>query len=308
MAPAASDDFLFGHLSPYCNASLDYSHAPSMHSAVGYGFMMLLYTLSAAFVFSRPLQNQREEAEERAAAIPHAQQQRAAGQSTRKKRWVLLDVARIACVFCVVIEHSGGWEYSEHNAGFGAHWALQYLFVISGISFMMSKASFGVFFRRYALLFVAGVSCNVVGDVLAPRVGWTSDLGNTVFQVSAAYMCTRERARKFASARAHSPAVPTRLLRPNLPALVPRSFWPVLCAPLLHGIYISLRPHRVLSSHFASFLFFYGSLRLPPLPMRPHHRCFTSSSSSYSPSSHGRCGPCCAGRRKAPRRAVRHPT
>ena len=91
-------------------------------------------------------------------------------QPRTSKRWVLLDITRAACVFCVVSEHSGGPVYSEHDAGFVTHWVLQWLFVVSGVSFMMSRSPCYVYFLPYLLVFVCGLTCNVVADDCAPTM------------------------------------------------------------------------------------------------------------------------------------------
>ena len=80
------------------------------------------------------------------------------------------------------LEHSGGTAYSEHNHGFATEWVLQWLFIVSGIAFMMSKATFSAYFVRYGTVFAVGVVFNIIGDAIA-RPEWYRDLGNTIFQM-----------------------------------------------------------------------------------------------------------------------------
>lgn len=103
--------------------------------------------------------------------------------SSSRERWTMLDITRIFCIACVVAEHSGGHAFAEHNAFLTDMFALQFLFVTSGVAFMMSRRSFTSYFIRYAIIFVTGVVCNVIGDVVA-RPGWYTDIGNTIFHMS----------------------------------------------------------------------------------------------------------------------------
>lgn len=164
----AHGDFLYSHITPYCNASLDYSGAPSVTNLDGRLFMTSLYALSVIAVLAMP----RRREEPSAAGMPDGYD---------SQRWVMLDMVRTACVACVVTEHSGGTVFSETNTGFVTKWVLQFLFVTSGIAFMSSRRSLHEYLLRYCLLLCAGLVCNVVGDSIA-RPGWPGDFGNTVFQ------------------------------------------------------------------------------------------------------------------------------
>mmetsp|Transcript_38103 Transcript_38103/g.89261 ORF Transcript_38103/g.89261 Transcript_38103/m.89261 type:complete len:523 (+) Transcript_38103:109-1677(+) len=91
-----------------------------------------------------------------------------------------LDFARIICVACVVTEHSGGGNFSKHNTFFVLQWVLPFLYVTSGLSFMLSKASIWVYTLRLLVVFCVGTAANWTADIVS---GWHLDVGNTVFQM-----------------------------------------------------------------------------------------------------------------------------
>eukprot|EP00427_Karlodinium_veneficum_P008606 CAMPEP_0169083104 /NCGR_PEP_ID=MMETSP1015-20121227/11900_1 /TAXON_ID=342587 /ORGANISM="Karlodinium micrum, Strain CCMP2283" /LENGTH=545 /DNA_ID=CAMNT_0009143005 /DNA_START=70 /DNA_END=1703 /DNA_ORIENTATION=+ len=93
-----------------------------------------------------------------------------------------LDYARIVCVACVVIEHSGGTNWIRHNTVFVLTWFLPFLYITSGISFIMSKRTTLAFNARLGILFAIGVGANLVADAIGGR-NWTEDFGNTIFQM-----------------------------------------------------------------------------------------------------------------------------
>ena len=162
-APAPPDNWLFGHLTPYCNSSLQdkYNDLLGAHDPLGKAIMTAIYAACFLFVVYSPKRIEGIGARTSAAGLASLEdlaKQSDAGlrqppqQSSKPaERWVMLDIARIVCVAAVVAEHSGGTVYSEYNTGFVTHWVLQWLFVISGIAFMMSKASFGSYFLRCML-------------------------------------------------------------------------------------------------------------------------------------------------------------
>jgi len=99
-----------------------------------------------------------------------------------KERMWHLDFARIVCVSCVVTEHSGGLMYSHHNVAFALQWVLPYLFLTSGICFMLSSAPLWFYVSRLAMVLAAGVGLNWFADIYNGR-DWQHDFGTTVFQM-----------------------------------------------------------------------------------------------------------------------------
>lgn len=102
----------------------------------------------------------------------------------RPVRWLMLDVLRVACLACIVIEHTpdGGDNYSAHNTFFVAQWVLPALLLTSGVAFMHSRSPLTHYLLRLAAVFAVGVAFNIVADT-ATRPGWYDDFGNTVFQM-----------------------------------------------------------------------------------------------------------------------------
>mmetsp|Transcript_114776 Transcript_114776/g.180739 ORF Transcript_114776/g.180739 Transcript_114776/m.180739 type:complete len:451 (+) Transcript_114776:78-1430(+) len=99
-----------------------------------------------------------------------------------RERRCELDYARIICVACVVIEHSGGKHWTQHNVMFVLQWVLPYLYLTSGIAFMMSQKTMLGFNLRLAIVLVMGIAANWAADLLTGR-DWQHDFGNTVFQM-----------------------------------------------------------------------------------------------------------------------------
>lgn len=93
-----------------------------------------------------------------------------------------LDYARILCIACVVSEHSGGWHWSVHNVFFLLEWVLPFLYLTSGISFMMSQKPLPLYAARLVAVFLVGVFANWSADVITGRQ-WRADFGNTIFQM-----------------------------------------------------------------------------------------------------------------------------
>jgi hypothetical protein len=93
-----------------------------------------------------------------------------------------LDFARIVCVGCVIVEHSGGSEWTHHNVMFVLQWVLPYLFLTSGIAFVMSKKDCVGYASRLVGLLLVGVMANWLADMKIGR-DWRGDFGNTVFQM-----------------------------------------------------------------------------------------------------------------------------
>lgn len=147
----------------------------------------VLYT--AAFVAVLLMPRRREEQLEPGVAAPRlrawdeALAPAAENPSKPRERWTELDLIRIVAVMCVVVEHSGGSDYSEHNFLFTAEWVLQYLFLVSGIAFQLSQASFAAYVKRYSVVFLFGATLNIIGDAAARPDVWYTDLGTTIYQM-----------------------------------------------------------------------------------------------------------------------------
>ena len=164
-------DWFFGRITPECNDQLSYDgnfQPPDLETRV---FMAVLWAVSALAVVLLP-RNDRTVLE--------------VGDDSESKasaRWDMLDAVRIGAIVAVVCEHSGGTPYSYHNTGFATMMVLPWLFITSGIGFMMSRSGPIVYFGRLLIVFVIGIGCNVVGDVLG-RPGWQDDLGDTIYQMN----------------------------------------------------------------------------------------------------------------------------
>jgi hypothetical protein len=165
---APRDDWWWGVQSQYCAHRMTYS--PSAGDVSSKCIMAALWIVSVLLVLLMP----RRTEDVGLAASP-------AGTASRE-RWVFLDVARIGCVFCVIVEHTGGMYFSSDNTAFVTQWVLQWLFIISGVAFMMSNARFQAYMSRYGAIFVVGVVCNIIGDAIG-RPMWYTDCGNTVYQM-----------------------------------------------------------------------------------------------------------------------------
>lgn len=87
-------------------------------------------------------------------------------ESRGKERMYWLDYARIACVFCVVSEHSGGRIFSDRNLLWVQQWVVPFLYVVSGISFMLSKSRLWKYELRLFVVLAVGTLANAIGDLV----------------------------------------------------------------------------------------------------------------------------------------------
>ena len=99
------------------------------------------------------------------------------GRRPRERMWYL-DYARILCVACVVSEHSGGERFSDRNVLWVQQWVVPFLYVVSGVAFMLSKTGILKYeFRLFLVLLVGtvanGVAEMVLGNDPVARPGWT---------------------------------------------------------------------------------------------------------------------------------------
>jgi hypothetical protein len=94
-----------------------------------------------------------------------------------------LDLARILCICCVVMEHSGYANYSSHNVMVGLCWVLPFLYMTSAIAWMRSKRSLVSYSFHLLIILAVGIMANWIADIIIGR-DWQSDFGNTIFQMS----------------------------------------------------------------------------------------------------------------------------
>lgn len=83
-----------------------------------------------------------------------------ADRGSGKRRYYHLDSTRIACVICICIGH-GSPEFGEWNVIFCQNWVFQLLFIVSGVSFALSRRSFPGYLGRLCCYFCLGVVINV---------------------------------------------------------------------------------------------------------------------------------------------------
>jgi len=114
-------------------------------------------------------------------ALPMRQFMQIMRRPARERMWHL-DFARIVCVSCVVVEHCGGTTYSHHNVEFVLQWVLPFMYMTSGMCFMLSSSPLWFYCGRLSLYFLAGVALNWLAD-LHTRRDWAGDFGNTVYQM-----------------------------------------------------------------------------------------------------------------------------
>mmetsp|Transcript_42692 Transcript_42692/g.117812 ORF Transcript_42692/g.117812 Transcript_42692/m.117812 type:complete len:536 (-) Transcript_42692:82-1689(-) len=83
--------------------------------------------------------------------------------ATRKRLWHL-DYARVICIACTVAEHSGGEAYSRKNIAWVQQWVLPYLYIISGMSWMLSGGTLVGYQLRLSAIFLVGLIANFLAD------------------------------------------------------------------------------------------------------------------------------------------------
>jgi hypothetical protein len=82
-----------------------------------------------------------------------------------------VDATRIAAVWCVAIDH-GAPSFGIVNALFTQNWVLQYLFLVSGVSFGLSNRSSLGYVARLGVYFAIGVVVNVSAHILTGQPWW----------------------------------------------------------------------------------------------------------------------------------------
>lgn len=101
----------------------------------------------------------------------------------KKERLYYIDTARILCIAATVTEHSGGWSYSDQNAAFVQQWVLPFLYLISGMSFMLSSQALWAYELKLLVVLLAGWLMNYIGTAYQLWT-WTPDFAYTLFQMS----------------------------------------------------------------------------------------------------------------------------
>lgn len=91
-----------------------------------------------------------------------------------------LDLTRIACVAGVCLDH-GNFTFGCWNIAFAQNWVLQFLFIVSGISFGMSKKSLPDYLARLAKYVAVGIGVNWTAWLVA-GLDWQHNFFNVVFQ------------------------------------------------------------------------------------------------------------------------------
>lgn len=168
MSVASPDDWLYGHVTGECHANLSYTGTVQPPDVAARVTMSVIWGLGVIAITLMPRDT--SPAPSAVVARPNS-------------RWDMLDAVRITAIMAVVTEHCGGTQYSYHNTMLVTMVVLPWLFITSGIAFMMSRSSALGYFGRLGLLFVVGFLFNMFGDIIA-RPGWYDDIGNTVFQMS----------------------------------------------------------------------------------------------------------------------------
>jgi len=92
-----------------------------------------------------------------------------------------LDITRICCVACVAIDH-GYRHFGLWNTLFTQDWVLQYLYLVCGVCFAMSRRSLLGYEMRLAAYLVIGILMNWLGWV-ATGEDWKSNTFNVIFHM-----------------------------------------------------------------------------------------------------------------------------
>jgi len=91
-----------------------------------------------------------------------------------------LDVIRIVCIWLACVDH-GGTPFGYWNTMYVQSWVLQYLFMICGICFGMTKKGLPSYLSRLGMYFVVGVCCNWMAWAIA-GLDWKHNSWDIVFQ------------------------------------------------------------------------------------------------------------------------------
>lgn len=101
--------------------------------------------------------------------------------SSTGKHYPFLDITRVACVWCVAIDHGNG-SFGRYNVMFTQDWVLQYLFIVAGASFGMTKKSLFSYEFRLAMYFGIGVVLNWLAWIITGG-DWRHSFADVVFHL-----------------------------------------------------------------------------------------------------------------------------
>jgi hypothetical protein len=85
----------------------------------------------------------------------------------KRERLYHLDYFRTMAVYAVMIDHSGGKAYADWNIFASLQWTQQYLMLISGMAFMMSRSKMVPYVLRLLFITVIGMIANWLGFFFA---------------------------------------------------------------------------------------------------------------------------------------------
>jgi hypothetical protein len=97
------------------------------------------------------------------------------------RHYPFLDITRIACVWCVAVDHGNG-SFGKWNVMFTQDWVLQYLFIVAGASFGMTKKGLVSYELRLAVYFCLGVSINWLAWIIVGK-DWKHNLSDMIFHL-----------------------------------------------------------------------------------------------------------------------------
>uniref|UniRef100_A0A7S0FWU0 Uncharacterized protein n=1 Tax=Pyrodinium bahamense TaxID=73915 RepID=A0A7S0FWU0_9DINO len=92
-----------------------------------------------------------------------------------------LDITRICCVWCVAIDH-GNARFGRWNTLFTQDWVLQYLYLVCGVCYGMSRRSLLSYEVRLGAYVVIGIFVNWTAWVVTQR-DWKGNFFNVIFHL-----------------------------------------------------------------------------------------------------------------------------
>jgi len=98
-----------------------------------------------------------------------------------EEHYPFLDLTRLGCVFMVAVDH-GAPAFGYWNVFFAQGWVLQYLFLVCGVCFGMSKKPLLEYELRLGVYAVIGVCVNWSAWLLM-GLDWRSNFFNVVFHI-----------------------------------------------------------------------------------------------------------------------------
>lgn len=92
-----------------------------------------------------------------------------------------LDITRICCVACVAIDH-GYRPFGEWNTLLGQDWVLQYLYLVCGACFGISRSSLLSYEARLGKYVLIGIMVNWLAWVVTGK-DWRNNMFNVIFHL-----------------------------------------------------------------------------------------------------------------------------